>query len=231
MGRQNTVTTYRRPETPTLDEVGPSTVAGGRIRPSHVGEHAIQGPRHLREIQGLHEPGRRADLAAAARAEEASELFLDGPRPPSRLLLEGAERRQLALLLEDPFDGVGSEGADQLVLEIFDAHVEPEILHAVAGEIDAEARMLESAPDVAFFSGVAQSRELGVAPTRAEDVDGAVDVRGAADRHDGDALGAEVPAAARGERLQRAQIAEPLDEHDRADILVVGEIHVGTVRV
>jgi uncharacterized membrane protein YeaQ/YmgE (transglycosylase-associated protein family) len=196
---------------------------------SHVRQDTIQRPRHTGEIQRADEQGRSADLATAACAQEAPELFLGGPSPPLGLFLEGAERDQVALLFEDPFDGVITEAADQLVLEVRDAHVETEILHAVAGEIDAEARQFEAATEVTFFGGVAQTRELDVAPTRAENVEGAPDVRRATDRHNGDALGTEVSAATRGERLQRAPIAEPFDEHDRASILVVGELHTRKV--
>ena len=135
------------------------------------------------------------------------------------------------MLFEHPFDGVITETTDQLVLEVRVAHVETEIFHAVAGEIDAEARLFETAPEVTFFSGVAQTGEPGVAPTGAEDVEGAPDVRRAADRHDGNALGSEVSAATSGERLQRAPVAEPFDEHDCASAFVIGELHVrkGTV--
>ncbi len=184
------------------------------------------------EIQRADEQGRRTDLAAATCAQEASELFLGGPFPPLGLLLESAERHQVALLFEDPFNGVITEAADQLVLEVRDAHVETEILHAVAGEIDAEARQFETAPEVPFFSGVAQTREPGVAPTGAEDVEGAPDVRRAADRHDGHALRTQVPTATGSERFQRASVTQPFDEHDRASALVVGELHTrnGTVR-
>jgi hypothetical protein len=63
----------------------------------------------------------------------------------------------------------------------------------------------------------------------AEDVEGAPDIRRAADRHDGDALGTEVSAATCGERLQRAPVTEPFDEHDRASMLVVGELDIRRV--
>ena len=101
---------------------------GRRRRPpawaiaSHVREDAIQRPRHTGEIQRADEEGRCADLATAACARSAGAV----PRcsaPPLGLLLEGAERHQVALRFEDPFDGVIAEAADQLV-EVLDAHVE-----------------------------------------------------------------------------------------------------------
>ncbi len=188
-------------------------------------EDTIQRPRHTGEIERADEQGRRADLATAACTHEATELFCGGPSPPLGLLLEGAERHQVALLFEHPFDRVIAETTDQLVLEVRVAHVETEIFHAVAGEIDAEARQFETAPEVAFFGGVAQAREPGVTTTGAEDVEGAPDVRRPADRYDRDAFGTEVSAATCGERLQRATVTEPFDEHDCASAFVIGELH------
>ena len=155
-----------------------------------------------------------------------------GPAAPWRLSLERAERSKVALRFDHVFDDRGTGGADQLVFEVRVAYEETKPFHAVAAEIDAEAGQFETAPEVAFFSGVAETREPGVAPTGAEDVEGAPDVRRAADRHDGDALGTEVSAATCGERLQRAPVTEPFDQHDRARAFVIGELHTrnGTVR-
>ena len=179
--------------------------------------------------QRTDEQGGRADLATAACAQEAPELLIGGPPPPLGLLLERAERHELTLRFEYPLDGVTTETADQLVLEVLDAHVETEIFHVIAREIDAEARQLEAAPEIAFLGGVAETRELDVSTTGTEDVEGIPDVRRAADRDDGDALGTEVPAATCGERLQRTPVAQPFDQDDCASALIVGELHTGNV--
>ena len=85
-----------------------------------------------------------------------------------------------------------------------------------AREVGAEAGPLEAALEVALLGGVAQAREPDVEPLRAEVLEEAADRLRAADRHDDDALRVEVAAAAFRERLDRALVAAPLDEDDRA---------------
>ena len=60
------------------------------------------------------------------------------------------------------------------------------------------------------------AREADVEPLRAEVIQEAADRLRAADRHDDNALRVEVAAAAFRERLDRALVAAPLDEDDRA---------------
>ena len=55
-------------------------------------------------------------------------------------------------------------------------------------------------------------------PSRAEPLQEPSDGLRAPDRHDGDALGVEIAAAALGERLERALVADPFDEHDRTRV-------------
>jgi hypothetical protein len=40
----------------------------------------------------------------------------------------------------------------------------------------------------------------------------------ATDRHDGDALGVEIPAAALGQRFERLPVADPFDEDDGTQV-------------
>ena len=178
-------------------------------------EHAIQRPRHLGEVQRFDEQTRVAQLAAAAASHEATQLLFGRASPPGRLPLERAEGAEISLSLDDPFDGGRAERADQLVLQVRDAHVEAEPLHLVAAEIDAEAGPLEAATEVGFLRGVAQAREPHVGPS-AEPIEHASDRLRAPDRHDGNSLGVEVPALTQSEGLERQPVAEPLDEHDRA---------------
>jgi hypothetical protein len=51
-----------------------------------------------------------------------------------RLLLEGSERSTFTLSVDHLFHGGGSEGADQLVLQVCDAHVETECFQIGASE-------------------------------------------------------------------------------------------------
>ena len=123
------------------------------------------------------------------------------------------------LRLDDLLHGCGTEGADQLVLEVCLAHVEAQPFHVAAREVGAEPGTLEPAAEVAFLSRVAETGELHVEPLRAESMQEPPDRLRASDRHDGDALGVEVPAAPHGERFDRALVAEPLDEHDGVRLL------------
>ena len=91
-----------------------------------MGKDAVQWPRHFGEIERVDEQRRGLDLPAAVGAEEAPKLILMGPSPPRGLLLEDAERFKVTLGVDDLFDGDGAEGADQLVLQVCDAHVEAE---------------------------------------------------------------------------------------------------------
>jgi MFS transporter, DHA2 family, multidrug resistance protein len=181
-----------------------------------VGEHALQRPGHPREIDGLDEKARVPDLSPAAAAHEAPKLLCRGPFSPRGLFLERAERPKIALCLDDPDDLLGAECANQLVLEIGDAHVEAERLHVRAREAGAEPGSLETATELRFLADVTEAREREAESSRAEPLEEAPDRLRASDRHHGDALGLEVPAAARGERLDRDLVADPLDEHDGA---------------
>jgi len=96
---------------------------------------AVKRPRHLGEIKRLDEQTRVPDLPAAAAAHEAPKLLLIGPSLPRRLLLEGAERSKLSLSVNDPFHRGGTKSADQLVLQVCDAHVETESFHIGASEV------------------------------------------------------------------------------------------------
>ena len=118
--------------------------------------------------------------------------------------------------LDHGLGSIGSERADELILEILDADVEPELLHAGAGEARAESRALERTPEVALLAGVAETREPDAEPLRAEHAEEASDRLRTAHRHDGNAFGSEITAANPRERLDRTLIADAFDEHDRA---------------
>src|SRR5436305_1366501 len=117
---------------------------------SDVSKYAVEWPRHLGEIQCGDQEGRGLDLPASVRAEEATELFLGRPLSPLGLLLEGAERRQLTSSGDDLLHCGGSEGTDQLVLQVLDTHVEAESFHVGAIEAGAQPGSLETQPEVAL---------------------------------------------------------------------------------
>jgi hypothetical protein len=93
------------------------------------------------------------------------------------------------------------------------------LLQLSATEIGAEARSLETAPEVTLFSRVAEARQLDVIPVGAEPVQEVSDRLRAADRNDRDAFSIEVPTAAFGQRFERDLVADSFDEDDRVHIL------------
>jgi len=167
----------------------------------------------LGEIKRVDEQARVADLSAAAAAHPAPKLLLSGPSLPGRLLLEGAERSKVSLSLGDLLHGPGAESADQLLLQISYAHVETQPFHLGAREVDAEAGSLETTPEVALLSRVAETRQPDVEPTGAEQLEESSYGLRTPDRHDGDALSVEVPATAFSERFEGVLVTDPLDEH------------------
>jgi SAM-dependent methyltransferase len=182
----------------------------------NVREDPIQGLRHAGEVEGVDERGSGSDLPAAAGPEESPELVLERPSLPPGLLLECAERSKLALRLDDPLHRGCAHGPDQLVLQVRDAHVEPQGFHVGATEVRAEPGSLEGSAEIPFLRLVAQARQPHVEPSRAEHVEEARDVLRSPHRHDGDRLGVEVSPATFGQTQEREPVAHPLDQHDGA---------------
>jgi hypothetical protein len=143
---------------------------------------------------------------------------------PRRLLLEGAEGSKLSLSVDDLFHGGGTKSADQLVLQVCDAHVETESFHIGASEVGAEAGPLETAQELTLLRGVAESRQPDVEPLRAEQIQEASDALCTAHCDDRDALSVEVATTALGERFQGALVADPFNEHDRTKSRVFGSL-------
>jgi hypothetical protein len=178
-------------------------------------ERTVEWPRNLVQIQRRDEQPCVANLSTAAATHEAPKLLLSWTTSPRGLLLECAKRSQLTLGVNDLFHAGGAESADQLVLQVCRADEETQPLHVEASEPGAEASPLETAPEVSLLSGVAEAGQPDVQPSRAEGVQELSDGLGAADRHNGNPLGAKIAATALSQRLQRAFVAEPLDQDDR----------------
>ncbi len=134
---------------------------------------------------------------------------------PRWLPLEGAERSKVTLAVDDLFHMGGTEGADQLVLQVVDAYVETERLHAGPSEVGTEAGPLEAASEVALLCGVTEAGQSDAGPARAESIQEAPDVRRAPHRHDDDALSVETPTTALSECFERELVADPFNEHER----------------
>jgi hypothetical protein len=179
-----------------------------------MSKDAVQRSRHLGEVQRVDEQPGISDLPAPAAAHEAPELLLSGPSLPRRLLLEGAEGAKVALSVDHLFHGGGTEGADQLVLQVRDAHIETESFKIGASEVRAEAGALESALELTLLRRVAEARQPDVQSARAEQIEKSSDGLRASHRHDGNFLGGEVPATSRSQRFECALVADPFDEDD-----------------
>lgn len=175
----------------------------------------IKRPRHMPEIKGLDKQARVSDLPAAATAHEAPQLFLSTPSLPRRLLLEGAERSKLSLSVNDAFHGVGTEGADQLVLQVCNAHEEAQRFHVDASEVGAQPSPFETALEVGLLCGVTETRQPDVQPPRAELIQEASDGLRTPDRHNGDAFSVEIPTTAQSEPFEGSLVADSFNEHDR----------------
>ena len=136
-----------------------------RLSRLDMGKNPVEWARYLgREIERIDEQRRPADLPRAATAQEASKLLLGGSPSPGRLLLHRAEGSEPSLRLDDALDRRGSEGADQLVLQIRVADVEPECLHVGAREVGAEVGPLEGASEVALLPASQRPASLRSSP-------------------------------------------------------------------
>src|SRR5262249_37082494 len=155
-------------------------------------------------IERLDQRLREPDLPVR---EEAPKLRLGRPCPMRGLLLVGAERTQPPVRGEDILHGRGTEGADELVLEIPLADVEAEPFQLGTAEVASEAGALESAPKRPFLSLVAEARQPDIGSARAVAIEEPADRLRAPDRHDRDTLGCEVPALTSAEGLQRHLVA------------------------
>jgi hypothetical protein len=180
-----------------------------------MSKYKVKRPRHVGQIQRIDEQTRVSDLPAAAAAHEAPKLLLSRSSLPRRLLLEGAEGSKVTLSLDDPFHGGGTESADQLVLQVCDAHVETQPFHIDATEVGAEARPLKTAPEVALLCSVTETRQPDVKPLGAEQIQEATYRLRTPNWHNRNALSVKIPITALSERLQCNLIADPLNEHDR----------------
>src|SRR4030095_9055123 len=139
--------------------------------------------------------------------------LLAAPCSPRRLLLERAERSKLALSLDDLFHTGGTKAAEQLVLPVSDAHVEPEGFHLGATEVGNAHGPLQPAPDAPPLAGVTQPRQPEVQPPRTESFQEVSDVPRTAHWHHGNARSGKIPTTAVSERLERDLGADPLHKN------------------
>ncbi len=195
---------------------------------SDVSEDGVERPRDAIEIERVHEQRRVADLPVP---HEAPELLLARERSLGELLLEGAERPELALRLDQVLDDVGAERADELVLQVRHAHEEAECLHVGASEISAEAGALERTLEVALLRFVAEAREPDAETRATEPIESSSDGLRAPDGDDGDALCLKVSVTSPRESLEREPVADAFDEDDRLRAMRRRRAHPAATRM
>ncbi len=179
-------------------------------------KHAVERPRHSCEVEGIDEQARVPDLPPTAAAQPTPELVVHRPTLPRGLLLQCPERSEVALSLGDLCHGRDAYGADELVLQVFDAYVEAARLHLGARQVGAEPGSLETSTEVALFSRVTEARKHEIEAVRPVLLEEATDGLRTADRNDRDAFGGKIPTTAGGEGFERNPIADAFDEHNCA---------------
>lgn len=129
-----------------------------------------------------------------------------------RLLLEPAERNELALSVEDVLDGRRAKGADQFILEVGVAPEEARRFGACTRAFCTEPRPRQAASDVPLFPKVIQAGQPKVEPLWAQCLREPQDVRRTSDRHDNDAFGVQIPTSSSCQRVEGCLVTPPLDQ-------------------
>jgi hypothetical protein len=183
-----------------------------------MGKDSVERPRHAIEIERIDEVAGVPDFAAPAAAHEPPKLLLGGAVAPLRHLLERSKPVEVVIGVEDLFDARRAKRTNQLVLEIRDADVEPDVLHIHARKVGAEAGALESRAENRLLSGIAEAREPQAIPPRAELLEEAADAVRASEADNLDALCVKLDSPPLGQRFDRDLVACSFDDHDRAGI-------------
>jgi hypothetical protein len=143
-----------------------------RARPTRV--RSVRGPppadAEPSSDRALRPAGART-RSCGSGSRGSAELLFHEAGAPLRLLPEGSERLELTSRLDHLHHRVGAERADQLVLEVLDAGVEPEPLHVGAREPGSEPRPLKPAAEVRFLRRVVQPGQGDAEPTRPESIE------------------------------------------------------------
>jgi hypothetical protein len=182
------------------------------------GKDSVERPRDAFESERIDKESGVADLAAAAAAHEPPKLLLGGAIAPRRHLLECPKAMEIAVGAEDLFDTRRTERTDQLLLEIRDAHEEPELLHVRTREVGAEAPALECPAKHQLLARIAETSEPEGTLARAELLEERPDAVCATQASNVDARHGKVEAAPLGERFDRDLVAYSFDEHDGARV-------------
>lgn len=138
--------------------------------------------------------------------------MLDAPLALSGLPLEHAEPLELTCILDHSLDPSGTEGANELALQIFVADEEPEGLHVRSRQIGAEAHAFEGLAEITLLAEIAEPGQSHSASHILPEMGD--DVGRSTHRHDGDVLGLEASPPPSRQGQERVAIAFPFDEDD-----------------
>jgi hypothetical protein len=197
-----------------------SSHSAGRRRTRHSGldsvaEDCVERSRDVREIKRIDEQARVADLSMCAAAHEPPELLVRGALAPRRHLLERPQPTEIALGTDDFFDGADTQRADQLVLQIRYAHVEPEVLHFRPAEVAPKTSALERRTKDRFLAGVAEAGEPGTTP-RIDFAEERPDPVRASERNDPNSRVCKSDAPSLSKRFERDLVAQTFNDDYRA---------------
>ena len=117
-------------------------------------EDRVERPWNALEVECLDHDARVTELAASAATHEPSQLLFGRAAAPRRHLLERPKAMQITVGLEELLDRRRAQRANQLVLEVRVAHIEPKLL-----QFAAEARAFERSAEHGLLPSVAETRE------------------------------------------------------------------------
>jgi hypothetical protein len=131
--------------------------------------------------------------------------------------LKTSQRSQLSVGFDDPLHRGGTQGADQLVLQVPDACIEAQSFHAGATEVGPEPDPLEAASKITLFGGVIEARKPDIQALRAELIEEGLDVLGTSDGHYRNTLGVKPSTTTFGQGLERELVADSFHKHYRTN--------------
>jgi hypothetical protein len=176
----------------------------------------VERSRDTFEIEGIDEEAGIASLAVRAGGDEPPNLFVRGATAPRRHLLKLSESLQVAVGADDFFDRFDAERTYQLVLQVRDAHVEPELLHFLTTEVGTETRALERSVKDRRLAGIAEAREPEAIAPRAEFLEEPPDAVRSSERNDPDPRPREVDPPPLSQRLNSDLVTHAFDDHERS---------------
>src|SRR5215211_1007320 len=180
-----------------------------------MGDDPVERPRDVVEVESVDEQTGVPDLSSTSAAQEPVELLFGRAIAPCRHLLERPKPMEIVVVPKDLLDPRRTERADQLLLQIGDAHEEAEPLHVRPPEPVAEAGALECPSEDRFLAGIAKAREARAVAACTELLEELPDAMCASEALDANARGCKVDAAPLGERLDCHLVTLPFDDqHD-----------------